>query len=163
MDLDSFGYYVCLAGTTGQQRREQTQRMLALVTAENTSKETIAKIYTNRVIVELFFSAPHHSVIGLQPGPYGVEPVLDAGRGEIGELSATAEKIVSGVESFAKHYDELKKRLGLPLSPLQTVWPMIELVTGEGGEFHELLGSVTNFDAWGSSRNHKLVLADYHS
>lgn len=156
MDLDVVGYYFCLADTPERRRREQTQHMYAMVTAENTSKKTVAYMYANRIAVELCFSAPHHSVIGLQPSLDGVEPVCDAGRGEIDVLSSTAEEIVRGIERFAEHYDELKKRVGLPLAPLQTAWPMIELVTEAGGEFNELFGRVKNFDAWGSSRNHIL-------
>lgn len=163
MDLDVVGYYFCLADTPARRRREQTQHMYAMVTAGNTSEKIVANIYTKRVAVELCFSAPHHSVIGLQPKLGGVDPVCDAGRGEIDELSSTAEEIVRGTERFAEHYDELKKRLRLPLTPLQTAWPLIELVTGAGGEVSELLGRVKSFDAWGSSRNHMLVLADYES
>lgn len=164
MDLDVYGYYFCLADTPERWRRSQTQRMSAMVTAGNTSKETISRIYANRVVVELFFSAPHHSVIGLQLGPDGVVvPVFDPGRGQIDELSLIAEEIVKGVERFTEHYDELKKCLCFFLTPLQTVWPMIELVSSEGVKTNGILKNINNFDAWGSSRNHKLVLTNYQS
>ncbi|MCF5507458.1 MULTISPECIES: HAD family hydrolase [Pseudomonas] len=161
MDLEVLGYYFCLADTPERLRREQTQRMSAMVTAASTSAATIARIYANRVAVELFFSAPHHSVIGLQAGAKGIEPVLDAGRGNIGNFLQIAQEVSHGVESFAVHYGELQQRLGVLASPLQIAWPLIELVTEERGPNHQLLEQVKNFDAWGSSRNHELSLADY--
>lgn len=161
MDLEVFGYYFCLADTPGRFQREKTQRMSAMVTTATTSAGTVASMYANRVAVELFFSAPHHSVIGLQIGANGVEPVLDAGRGNTDGLLQIAEEVNRGMEVFAEQYGALQQRLGMQASPLQIAWPMIELVTEEQGSAHQLLGQVKNFDAWGSSCNHELALADY--
>lgn len=161
MDLEVLGYYFCLADTPERLRREQTQRMSAMVSTASTSAATIASIYANRVAVELFFSAPHHSVIGLQVGPKGIAPVLDAGRGNTGNLLQIAEEVSQGAESFAEYFSVLQQRLDVRASPLEIAWPLIELVTEEGGSGHQLLGQVKSFDAWGSSRNHELTLADY--
>lgn len=161
MDLEVFGYYFCLANTPERFQREQTQRMSAMVNTGTTSAATVASIYANRVAVELFFSAPHHSVIGLQVGTKGVEPVLDAGRGNTDSLLRIAEEVSQGIETFAEHYGALQQRLNVPASPLQIAWPLIELFTEEQGNAHQLLGQVKNFDAWGSSRNHERALADY--
>lgn len=153
MDIKVFGYYFCLADTPERLRRQHTQRMDAMVSTQTTSAATIASIYANRVAVELFFSAPHHSVIGLQPTADGVEPVLDAGRGNPGNLQTIAAEICQGIQLFSEHYQALHKRLDLRASPLQTAWPLIELVTEEPERTRELLKKVKNFDAWGSSRN----------
>ncbi|MGZ8196631.1 MAG: hypothetical protein ACXWTH_13480, partial [Methylosarcina sp.] len=161
MNLEIFGYYFCLADTQERLRREQTQRMSAMVSTDTTSAATVASLYANRVAVELFFSAPHHSVIGLKIGPKGVEPVLDAGRGETDNLQQIAEEISHGIEAFAEQYDALQQRLNISISPLQVAWPLIELIAEEQGDAHQLLRQVKNFDAWGSSRNHELALADY--
>lgn len=161
MDLEIFGYYFCLADTPERLRREKTQRMSAMVTAANTSGATIASIYANRVAVELFFSAPHHSVIGLQFAKGRVEPVLDAGRGNTDELMVISNEICQGIMHFSEHYSELKKRLALQTSPLQISWPLIELVMSEKGSAYKKLGRIRNFDAWGSSSNHELVLLNY--
>lgn len=163
MDLQVFGYYFCLANTPDRFRREQTQRMSAMVTTATTSDAIVASIYANRVAVELFFSAPHHSVIGLQVGPHGVEPVQDAGRGNTDNLRRIAEEVNQGIEAFPEHYGALQQRLDLRASPLQIAWPLIELVTEEQSYVHQLLGQVKNFDAWASSRNHDLMLTNYLS
>jgi FMN phosphatase YigB (HAD superfamily) len=161
MDLDVTGYYFCLADTPERFRREKTQHMSAMVNTKNTSTETIASIYANRVVVELFFSAPHHSVIGLQPGTKEIEPVLDPGRGDTDHLLNIAKEVSYGIERFAESYSALQKRLGLSVSPVDVVWPMIELVTEKDGYAYQLLHDIAGFDAWGSSRNRELKLADY--
>jgi hypothetical protein len=127
--------------------------MAAMVNSDVASAATVARIYENRVAVELFFSAPHHSVIGLRLGQYGVEPVLDAGRGNANDLPAIAKEVAQGIEAFAEHYGALHKRLGLQSSPVQTASPLIEYVTEEPERIRQLLAQVKSFDAWGSSRN----------
>ncbi len=161
MRLDVVGYFFCLADTPERRRRESTQRMVAMVDAASTSAATVAGVHANRVSAELFFSAPHSSVIGLQDGRAGVEAVLDAGRGNTSALSSTAQQVCDGVEAFAGHYLALRRRLDVRATPLQTAWPLIALLSESGGKAHALLGQVKNFDTWGSSCNHELAQRDY--
>lgn len=161
MNLEIFGYYFCLADTPDRFQREATQKMSAMVSTATTSAAIVASIYTNRVAVEQFFSAPHNSVIGLRLGSPGIEPVMDAGRGNTDELQKIAEEICKGVDAFVEHYSALQQRLKMRSSPLQIAWPLIELLLEPQGNTHKLLRKIKNFDAWGSSRNHELSLADY--
>lgn len=163
MDLAVFGYYFCLVDTPECLQRANHQRMSAMVTAEHTSKATIDMLYKNRVAVELFFSAPHPSVIGWQIDGQIIAPVMDAGRGDVKDLSSTASAIVRGIDAFAQHHAELQGRLGIALPPLQMAWPMIELALGENESARKLIGKIQNFDAWSSSRHHQLRLKDYLS
>lgn len=161
MQLEVFGYYFCLADTPERQRRALTQRMKAMVDAASTSAATVASVYANRVAAELFFSAPHSSVIGLRDGKDGVEAVLDEGRGDTSALSGIAQEVCDGVLAYAEHYVPLRRRLDVRVSPLQTAWPLIALLAESGGKAHHMLSQVKSFDAWGSSRNHQLSLSDY--
>jgi len=161
MQLDVFGYYFCLADTPERKRRTQTQRMTAMVDVSSTSADTVASVYANRVAVELFFSAPHCSVIGLRDGKEGIEAVLDPGRGDTSALSSIAQEISYGVQTYAQHYLPLRRHLDLRLTPLQTAWPLIQFLSNSGSKAHRLLDEVKSFDAWGSSRNHQLSLRDY--
>ncbi|MCY1338181.1 hypothetical protein D9M68_459080 [compost metagenome] len=161
MKLDVFGYYFCLADTSDRRRREQSHRMTAMVTADTTSPQTVGRLYGSRVAVELFFSAPHHSVIGLEQGPKGIRAIEDAGRGASEGLLDASCQIVAGIEAFAEHYLSLKSRLCFTLSPLQTALPLIQLAIEEDHKGSELLASIRNFDAWGSSRNHGFAISDY--
>ena len=161
MDLQVYGYYFCLADTPEYLRRNQTHRMAAMINSATTSTDIIAKIYTNRVTLELFFSAPHYSVIGLEEGKHGVEAVFDAGRGNGGNLARIAEDVVQGIEEFAAHYRDFQARVPVPSSPIQICWPLIELVIDSHGSMPDLFNQVKNFDTWASSGNHEIGLVDY--
>jgi predicted HAD superfamily hydrolase len=163
MDLDVFGYYFCLADSPECQARAARQKMAAMVTAENASQSTVETIYKNRVAVELFFSAPHASVIGWEIAGGEVVPVMDAGRGAVHGLADSAADIVAGIEAYARHHDELRRRLDIALSPLQMAAPMIELAMGKNESARALIGKIQNFDAWSSSRHRQLRLKDYLS
>ena len=161
MEVEVFGYYFCLADTPERIRREESQRMSAMISVSSTSASIVASIYANRVAVEQFFSAPHSSVVGLHAGSQGIEPVMDAGRGSTDQLRQIAQEVCDGIDAFVEHYGPLQQRLSIRASPLQIAWPLIELLTEPQGDAHQLLGQIKNFDAWGSSRNHELTLKQY--
>ena len=161
IDVDIYGYYFCLADTPERTRRDALQRMVAMIDSTSTDSATVANIYANRVAVEQFFSAPHSSVIGLQGGTHGIEPVMDVGRGDTTNLMKTTEEVCEGIECFAEHYDTLAKRVNVKSSAMQMMKPLIDLLSQPHGDAHELLGKIKNFDTWASSKNHELVLANY--
>jgi predicted HAD superfamily hydrolase len=160
IDIDVFGYYFCLARTPDQTRRQKTQRMAALVSSSSVSGGVIDQIYANRVAVEFFFSAPHNTIIGLAPSKNGVVAVEDPRRPASGTLSQNITEIVSGVELFSQSYEQMRKRTGLRTSPIDVVWPLIEFSTSDWNS-NKLLSSVQNFDAWASSYNRNVGLAEY--
>lgn len=153
MPLEVFGYYFCLANTPERLQRSQKQNMAALINNVTTEPATVASLYENRVTVELFFSAPHSSIIGLIDGCQEVEPIYDAGRGDTASLANIAADICRGCESFAAHYIDLCERLDLPTTPLQTAWPLVEWILSKRSEYHPLLKQICNFDAWASTRH----------
>jgi hypothetical protein len=162
MNLDVVGYYFCLANTPERHQRNAKQKMTAFVNDTNTSPEIVDAVFANRVAVEQFFSAPHNSVIGFQADSRGVHPVMDAGRGDTSALKEIAEDVCKGVEAFARHFEAFLRVTDLSTTPLEITWPLIDLVTKRtGSDAHQLIGRVKNFDAWGSSRNHVLTLANY--
>lgn len=163
LDLEVFGYYFCLADTVECRQRAEQQHMAALLTADNTAARTLDTVYRNRVAIELFFSAPHASVIGWQIGAAGVEPVLDPGRGSAHHLSDCAEGIVRGIEAYAAHHVAEHQRLGLSLGPQQLAWPLVELALGQHEAARQRIDSLKNFDTWSSSRHHQMGLNDYQA
>lgn len=160
MPLETIGYYFCLTDSVERRRRDAQQRMLAMFDTSNTAPETIARLYENRVAIELFFSAPHHSIIGLEPGD-PVTPRGDAGRNVRDDLQSVASSVCSGIESYAKFYYDLQRRLNLKATPRETAWPMVELASTIDWNDIPLIRQLRNFDAWGSSRNKTLTVVDY--
>jgi FMN phosphatase YigB (HAD superfamily) len=153
LPLEVHGYYFCLADTPERLRRANKQRMAALIDSSNMPSTTVANIYAHRMVVELMFSAPHPSVIGLRDGYDVAEPIYDIGRGDCGNHNIVAAEICRGAEAYAWHRTELQRRLKLPTTPLQMAWPLIEWITKGHSANHPLLTQIINFDAWSSTRH----------
>ncbi|MEL7940550.1 haloacid dehalogenase [Pseudomonas delhiensis] len=160
LPLETHGYYFCLADTPERRRRDGQQSMRALFDGTNTAPDVLSRLYANRVAVELFFSAPHDSVIGLVPGtPVSIRS--DAGRDACDDLQGVSSAVCSGIESFAKFFYPLQERLRLRLQPQDIAWPMVELASTSNWDNLPLIKRLRNFDAWGSSRNRTLTITDY--
>ncbi|MDD3802071.1 MAG: HAD family hydrolase [Desulfuromonas sp.] len=161
--LDVHGYYFCLADTANRIRRQASMQMKAMFSSATESVELVAQLYADRVAVELFFSAPHGTVIGWQLVEDQIVPVEDWGRAPVGQMQEAIAAIVSGTKAFAQSYGQQKKRLGLTVEPRDEAWPLINLVTTKKWKNSLLFSKLINFDAWGSSRNRDIVLHDYHA
>lgn len=161
MDIDVVGYYFCLANTADRLRRSSKLKMTAFVNETNTSTEIVATLYANRIAVEQFFSAPHHSIIGYRIESQGIEPLTDAGRGDTSELLQISAEVCRGAVAFGKYFQAFQRYAGLEVSPLEAICPLLDLLKDTHSKSYQLLGNVQNFDAWGSSNNHSLRLANY--
>ncbi|HEY0210041.1 hypothetical protein, partial [Acerihabitans sp.] len=161
MDVSVVGYYFCLANTLERRRRDPRQVMKALVSSASASPALVDKIYENRVAVELFFSAPHNSIIGYLPHGLRVTTVGDPGRARVKDHSALINLLNDGVDVFVDDYFRLQQRLGLVVSPMQQAQPLIDLVTGDLWRSDEHFTIIENFDSWGSTRNQTMKFADY--
>ncbi len=153
--LDVFGYYLCLADTPERLRRERTQCMRAMINSRVYSPELVAEIYSNRVVVELFFSAPHYSVIGLNSVGDETDPVFDEGRGASANLTDINESLVAGMLAFAKDYRDFVSKTKHKVGNRALVGPVVELASLVHKRAFSVFLDVKGFDAWGSSRNHQ--------
>jgi FMN phosphatase YigB (HAD superfamily) len=161
IDVDVFGYYFCLANSYDSARRQRSHRMAAMISNSSTSSDLISKIYASRVVAELFFSAPHHAVIGWEQTKEGVVPVEDRGRADVAYLTSISAEITEGMELFAKAYWRLREQIALRDAPIDVAWPLLELIVEGNWPSIPALANVKNLDAWASSRNREIVLADY--
>lgn len=161
MDIEVVGYYFCLANTIERKNRESRQVMKALINNQSVSERVVDKIYENRVAVELFFSAPHDTIIGYNPVGDKVEAVCDVGRAKAKNHNEIISALNNGVDVFNDVFPPFLQRLGIKFSALQMAQPMIDLVTNDSWRNHFLFKQVENFDSWGSSRNQTIKFADY--
>ncbi|MFZ5775271.1 MAG: HAD family hydrolase [Thermodesulfobacteriota bacterium] len=154
LPLEVFGYYLCLANTTECVRRQRRRRMAALVSSASFSAAILDRLYRNRAAAELFFSAPHPSVVGLAIGQDGEVTMADGSCGaRQDQLARISSEIAAGMLLFASSYDAMRKALHLPTSPLQLATPLLEFVCDDGWRDNPLLASVMNFDCWSRTRN----------
>lgn len=141
------GYYLCLheAPSDGSERE-------ALLTPRVLPKGVLAALYANRVAVELFFSAPHGSVVGCDLDAAGeVAFREDPGRGADPRLPEIAAEIDAGIRACVADLAGLSEALPLALPPAALVAPLVALATAPSPEAADLVGSIYNFDSWGSS------------
>ncbi|RQS54105.1 hydrolase [Burkholderia sp. Bp8986] len=162
MDIELHGYYFCLNDSEQTRARERTMRMSALLSRTSIDSARLAKVYANRVAVELFFSAPHDAVIGYEPALDGqVGSVEDPGRNPMPRQRDISSEIVAGMLTFSRQFRASRALLGLKEDPLDTVAPLVHYVERLDQASLELLGEVENFDAWASTRNARMRLASY--
>lgn len=161
MHLDVTGLYFCLADSPETRLRKSRQRMVAMIGPEKFGKHTIAQIYEKRLAIEMCFSAPHHSIIGLRPGAHETEPVYDPGRGDTSETTKQVCQILQGVEKFAADFYEMRRRTLIEISPSLLVQAMVDYVVNAEEDYSHIIEKVKNFDAWGSSKNLMLTLKSY--
>ncbi|HEF4780143.1 TPA: hydrolase [Burkholderia multivorans] len=162
MEVDLYGYYFCLNDSEVTRSREKVMRMNSLLSRTSLDRAQLATVYANRVAVELFFSAPHDAVIGYEPAADGtVRTVEDPGRVPMPNQRQISSEIVDGMLSFGRHFRELRKLLSMENNPLETVSPLVDYVANLCTDDLRLFEEVENFDAWASTRNQVMKLADY--
>lgn len=159
MDIAVYGYYFCLNDSEQTRARGRKMQMSALLSRTTIDPERLAKVYANRVAVELFFSAPHDAVIGYEPSLDGtVRAIEDPGRVPMPDQREISSQIVDGMLAFGRHFKSLKALLALGNDPLDTVAPLVHYAEHIDDESLALFARVENFDAWASTRNRQVTL-----
>lgn len=153
-DVSVKGYYLCLHKDAHRER--PGLEMEAMISERTHAAEAIAGLYANRVVAELFFSAPHGSVVGARLEPDGtVAFVEDPGRGADPRLPAIAEEVDAGIREGVAEIRTLLAGLpeGLPkeLSSEALIAPLLRLARAPSADEARVIGSIYNFDSWGSS------------
>jgi predicted HAD superfamily hydrolase len=161
MNINVIGYYFCIANTFERKRRTLNQKMKAFIDNDTTSPALVDKIYENRVAIELFFSAPHNTVIGYNPVKKEVYPVTDPGRTKSKDHNLINAQLTEGVDQFCENYLGMIARLQVALTPMQLAEPLISLTTKDDWRKSKLFMQIENFDSWGSTRNKVVKFQDY--
>lgn len=162
LPLTVVGYYLGLAETSDTARRRSLMTMRAMLTPDTIGGASLRSLYAKRTLVELMFSATHPAVIGYQPRDgEAVEPVFDSGRGTGASPSEAVRTLLSGALEFGAGFDRVCRRVGVAADPLEVLAPFLAFM--EQVDVHNLpwLDSIVNFDAWSSSRNTAVALAEY--
>jgi hypothetical protein len=162
IDLEIFGYYFCLADTPACIQRQQQRRMKALFSAKSIPAELVLEIYKNRAAVELFFSAPHQTVVGLTgSNKSNVEVVFDPGRGDSSNLAQISSDISEGILEFASSFTKMREQTKISTLPTDLAMSLVEFVTKSPWIKHPAMQILNNFDAWSSTRNKQTHIREY--
>lgn len=164
MELSVTGYYFVLADTEERQVRESLQRMVGMYSRANLDEGEMARLYNQRSIIELFFSAPHPTIIGwqIQTHSLNVESVMDTGRGGSPEqMQAVSQSIIHAAEHFSACYRTLSETLGAELTLQELTAPLLHLAMHDIEQCHAFAQHIINFDTWSSSTNQRTNLMSY--
>lgn len=162
MDVQLFGYYFCLNDSTATRSRAKQMHMSALLSADSIDSHRLARVYANRVIVELLFSAQHDAVIGYVPGDDGIATAVeDPGRVAMAGQREVIGEIHDGIYAFVEAYRAARNALRLHSEPVETVSPVVRYADQIDGDTLALLSRLENFDAWGSTRNNAVSMSSY--
>lgn len=161
IDIDVFGYYFCLSNLPICLEKKKNRQMYDIFSTSSVTQEIIQKIYDNRVGVELFFSAPHRTVIGLGIASDNTVFAIEDMRGDDSACARMSEEFTRGITLFANSFESIRKRMGMQTSPVDLAMPLVEFVTNDNWNSHQVLQQVINFDAWSYTRNRHAAL-DYY-
>lgn len=164
LDLEVFGYYFMLGDTPERRQRESRQRMRSMVDERLLGADERRHVYLRRAVIELFFSAPHSTVIGwnIDIASHDVQPVMDDGRGgDAAGLAQLNNIIIAGAREFCTDYSNFTQRIGADFAPSDLVRPLLELVLHDEATCHRIADEVVNFDTWSSTQNQATNLMDY--
>jgi predicted HAD superfamily hydrolase len=153
-DLNVLGYYFGLVDNSSNNK-------ISMLSDLGFSQAIIEQIYHNRVIVEMFFSAPHPSVTGYKLDHDEVDFIYDEGRGVDNDNTALMNEFESGILAFFEDYKKITCSLGLKVALNELVDPILKFAIEADWRNNEYLSSVNNFDAWSSSTNLKTKPKDY--
>lgn len=159
--VEVMGYYFCLTDTPDCLRRQERMAMQAMISSRTLPHAVVADVYANRVAAELFFSAPHHAVIGYDSDVAGhVAFVEDQGRGDVTDTRQASDDMTAGALEFATRFHTICRDADFVPWPLDTVTPFLDLVTVRDRDL-SLINEISNFDAWGSTAGKVMRVRDY--
>lgn len=162
-DVSILGYYFCLADTPDRIEFQKKRNMTALISSEHFSKDLISKIYDNRVGIELFFSAPHHTVQGLDiTQDKNITIIEDVRNPDAASLLQFNQEIGDGILTFSSSYEGMRDRVQLSTSPHELVMPLLEFITSDNWCSHKKIAGLQNFDNWSFTYNNLVDLNSYN-
>jgi len=162
IDVELVGYYLGLADSAECHRRRAEMPMRALLDSSFVGADRMAKLYERRVGVELMFSAPHEATIGYALGSDGkVHVVEDAGRGaDPLALREVVQELQRGMLDFADSYKRVSDCLQYRARASELAEAVLDFAHMPI-EYCDVLYSLKNSDAWGSSRNLSITMGHF--
>jgi FMN phosphatase YigB (HAD superfamily) len=162
LGVDLVGYYLGLADTAECHQRRTEMTMKALLDSSSVGMERMAKLYERRVGVELMFSAPHEAIIGYElKGDNEVRVIEDAGRGaDPLALREIVRELQRGILDFADSYKVVSDRLQYRARAGELAEAVLDFAHMPV-EYCDVLYTLKNSDAWGSSRNLSITMGHF--
>ncbi|WP_017221014.1 HAD family hydrolase [Moritella dasanensis] len=148
------GYYIGLTNQTECVERRQSLDMKAMFDPNIESENFIGELFDSRVLVELLFSAPHESIIGLSLDKKGkLNAIKDKGRGRVNDHNTISVDIIDGASKFFHDYLGFINKLELNIDGYDLSRSIIHHIKNKDNSVLFSSDNMQGFDAWGSSKN----------
>lgn len=159
LSIEVQGYYLGLSEPAASLSRKTGLHMKAMSESALLDRTQMAKLYENRAVAELFFSAPHPTTIGYRVDQGRLDFLGDTERGVDYDLSAIVEAINQGISQYVETAEQLLRPLAVPVERQLPMKNLLQLVAQPTVEQASLIGALYNWDAWASTENHRIYFA----
>lgn len=151
LPLDVFGYYLGLSEPAGELGKAKKMQMKAFSESAGIEPRGLRELYSNRAIIELFFSAPHPTTIGYCiQFDESIKFIEDSERGAKYSISYIVESINSGIREYFSEAQSLQSTYTVCEQKF-AMSNILQLALNPGLEQVGLVGELYNWDAWASS------------
>lgn len=163
LPLDVTGYYLGLSDSVRELEVVKGLRMRVFAEDAGATPVQSLELYSNRAVVELFFSAPHPTTIGYRLHPEaGLTFVEDHERGIDYNIASLVNTVNTGIRSYIQEA-VLLRRLYEPCDQSMALDNLLQLVCSPNSEQAHLIGELYNWDAWSSSDSNRICFVDNHA
>lgn len=159
VQLDVRGYYLALSSPSEALRQSSGLSLKAFSESVLPDAEARRRLYANRVVAELFFSAPHPTTVGYRVADGALRFVVDEERGVDYDIGSIVAAINDGITGYVEEADKLNLQFGLPVERRFALENLLQLLTRPTIEQARLIGQIYNWDAWGSSELYRIYFA----
>ncbi|MBN2344337.1 MAG: HAD-IA family hydrolase [Deltaproteobacteria bacterium] len=152
-DVEITGYYMALLDTPTLRERQKQMTLKGWLCSPGHQRTTQGLLSTHRAILELFFTAPHRSVVGFHSENGTIQPTFAPDNGNDDTQAKYVNLLNEGIQQFTKDFAAVQNEYHLPLSLGDIIRPIEQLVTKPTLEQATRIGDLYNFDGWSHTKN----------
>jgi len=131
-----------------------TATMRSSVESYGSWLKVVNELYRRRQVIEVFFSAPHNAVIGLDVSDDRKVRVIEEADSEFTRKNQEISRdILGGMKQFVQLFVHEHEQRGVAIDHVNLMKIFIEFILRDEIRNYDLLRKIRNFDGWGKSRN----------
>ena len=154
-DVNIFGTYYGLIEDKKLLDRKKIMKMESYLK----EKKLLKLIDENRVIIELCFSAPHKSIIGIDKINDKFILTYDIEKGSSTNFEKIINEINSGISIIFEELIKFEQQYQVELDLEQMNEILLDFLLEPNIKYVEEIGKINNFDTWSSTKNYSFYFA----
>lgn len=154
-DVNIFGTYYGLIEDKKLSDRKKIMKMKSYLK----EKKLLKLVDENRVVVELCFSAPHKSIIGINKINNEFNLIYDNEKGSSTNFERIINEINSGISIIFEELIKFERQYQIELDYEQMNEILFDFLLEPDIKYVEEIGKINNFDTWSSTKNYSFYFA----